>query len=124
MDERTCGSCRHYRPSEELARYGTCMADQLWSARPQEVLEDMYACAELGSQWMPIGGPDAPCPAAGSPPSWVGWARWLGIVGLVVSPLIFGIDMFLGIPAVPEFTILWVLISASALAAGLLWGRS
>ena len=123
MEEQVCGTCRHYRPSAEVAGCGTCTSAELWAARPQEVLADMHACAELGSQWTPVGSSPSTTIVEEALPKSVVWLRWIGIVGVLVSPLIFVVDLFLGIPAVPEVAILWFLLALGALVISLVWGK-
>lgn len=123
MADQVCGTCKHYRPSPDVEGCGTCTSKELWAARPQEVLADMHACAEMGSQWAPVGVSLPSAPAERTLPKWVVWLRWIGIVGLLVSPLVFGVDLFVGIPAVPEVAILWFLLALGALVISLVWGK-
>ena len=123
MADEICGTCKHYRPSPDVEGCGTCTSEELWAARPQEVLAEMHACAEMGSQWAPVVVSGSSPVADETLPRWVVWLRWMGIIGLLISPLVFGVDLFVGIPGVPEVAILWFLLSAGALVIGLVWGK-
>lgn len=124
MPEQACETCRHYQPSPDIDGCGTCTSQDLWSARPQEVWADMHACAEIGSQWTPVVVSGSSPVADETLPRWVVWLRWIGIIGLFASPLVFGVDLFVGIPGIPEIAILWFLIALGALVIGLVWGKT
>jgi hypothetical protein len=128
MSEKICGTCRHYRPAEEFAEWGLCEEPTLWAARSQEVLGDLHACAQLGSRWEPLTGSAtsevAPSVAdRAAVPDWIPWFRWIGGVGLLLSPVVFFVDLFVGIPGVPELFLLWFLASVAAALVGFLWGK-
>jgi hypothetical protein len=124
MAQKICGTCNHYQPSSDIEGCGVCSQEDLWSARPQEVMADMYACAEHNSRslWTPLNVSSAPSPQVGRP-AWAKWTQWIGIVGLLLTPPIFIIDLFVGVPGLPEFSILWGLFFLALAAVGFLWGK-
>jgi hypothetical protein len=122
MDQQVCSMCKHYQPSPDIEGCGVCSSEELWPARPQEVMADMCACAERGPQWIPLNVSTAASHQS-TRPAWVRWLRWLGIIGLLLTPPIFIIDLFVGIPGLPELSILWLLLSLGVTAFGFLWGK-
>jgi hypothetical protein len=51
------------------------------------------------------------------------WLRRIGVGGLLVSPVVFFIDLFVGIPGIPELFLLWFLLFAGVTAVGFLWDK-
>lgn len=128
MDEKVCGTCKRYQPATDFEECGVCTDETLWSARNQEVMADLHACADLGSHWEPLATSE-PSPAEeveavkSALPGWVPWLRWAGGIGLALSPGVFFIDLFIGIPGVPELFLLWFLFFAGVTLVGFIWGK-
>jgi hypothetical protein len=128
MNEIACGTCKHYQPATDFEGCGVCTDEALWSARTQEVMADMHACAELDSHWEPLAvstessgkATEEITPAL---PKWVPWFRWAGGIGLALSPGVFFIDLFVGIPGIPELFLIWFLLFVGIALVGFLWGK-
>ena len=137
MEEMRCGTCNYFQPLE-LEGWGTCTRENLWSARAQEVLADMHACKDKGSQWTAKAQVSDPPPTArqsttartrptpSSPrtgtaarrPAWAIWLLAIGIGCLLFSPVVFIIDLFIGAPLIPEVALFWFVGSVILIIVG------
>jgi hypothetical protein len=128
MHEKTCGTCKHYQPATDFEGCGICTETSVWSARTQEVMADMHACAELGSRWAALSIAEPAQTRTLSEdetllPEWVPWLRWAGGIGLALSPVVFFVDLFVGIPGIPELFLIWFLLFAGVALVGFFWGK-
>lgn len=130
---KICKICQNFQPGK-LDGWGQCSLEKEIFGGPQKLSAEFHNCEHKGSRWQAIGGGSSSSTASSptssanttktlpknkTTPAWVGQCIWGGIIGLVFAILFLPVDVFVGIPVVPEFSILIGLVSFIALCIGI-----
>lgn len=126
---KICKTCQNFQPGK-LDGWGQCSLEKEIFGGSQKLSAEFHNCEHKGSRWQAVGVANTTSPKSSAntnkalpkdktTPAWVGQFIWGGIIGIVFAIIFLPIDLFSGIPFVPEFSILIGLVSFIALCIGI-----